>query len=229
MELRMLGRRSLSGSVTVVGDIAQATGEWAPRSWDDVLAHLPTRRGSRVVELTVNYRTPSEIMELASRVLTVAAPSLQAPESVRSTGISPRVASAPDVPSLADIVAQLAREEAAIVSGETAAGGTVAVISPPSLLDQMGEALGRAGLTFGSTAAGALDDTITLIPVASAKGLEFDSVIVVEPARIVAESAQGLRALYVAMTRTTRRLAIAHADRLPEPLEMLSGRTQSVS
>jgi hypothetical protein len=219
MELRMLGRRSLSGSMTVVGDIAQATGEWAPGSWDEVLAHLPARRGSRVVELTVNYRTPSEIMDLAGRVLAVAAPSLHSPESVRSTGVTPRVvATGHDTSSVAETAARMAREEAAVVSGETAAGGTVAVITPPSLLEAVGQALTEAGVAFGTVAAGALEDTVSVMPIASAKGLEFDSVIVVEPARLVEESPQGLRALYVALTRTTRRLALVHADPLPEPL-----------
>jgi len=91
MQLRMLARRSLSGSMTVVGDIAQATGQWSPSSWDDVLAHLPTRRGTHVVELTVNYRTPSEIMEVAARVLAAAAPHLKPPTSVRSGGERPGV------------------------------------------------------------------------------------------------------------------------------------------
>jgi DNA helicase IV len=170
-----------------------------------------------VVELTVNYRTPSEIMDLASRVLAVAAADLHAPESVRSTGVSPRVLAA-EVTGLADAVARLAREEAAVVSGETDAGGTVAVITPDSLLDSVGEALSSAGIAYGSVAAGALEDTVSLMPVTAAKGLEFDSVIVVEPARMITESPQGLRALYVALTRTTRRLALVHADPLPEAL-----------
>jgi superfamily I DNA/RNA helicase len=158
-------------------------------------------------------------MDLASRVLAVAAPNLHAPESVRSTGVSPRiVAAGSGVTALADAVARLAREEAAIVSGETDAGGTVAVITPDSLLDAVGEALSRADIAYGSVAAGALEDTVSLMPVTSAKGLEFDSVIVVEPARVIAESAQGLRALYVALTRTTRRLALVHAEPLPEAL-----------
>jgi superfamily I DNA/RNA helicase len=122
------------------------------------------------------------------------------------------------VTSLTDAVARLAREEAAIVSGETTAGGTVAVISPPSLLTPLSQALTAAGLSFGTVASGALEDTISLMPITAAKGLEFDSVIVVEPARLIDESPQGLRALYVALTRTTRRLALAHADPLPEAL-----------
>ena len=76
MQLRMLARRSLSGSMTVVGDIAQATGPWAPQEWDDITRHLSPQRPPRLVELTVSYRTPSEVVALASRVLAVAAPTI---------------------------------------------------------------------------------------------------------------------------------------------------------
>ena len=218
MQLRMLGRRSLSGSMTIVGDIAQATGQWAPSSWKDVLAHLPTPRGTRAVELTVNYRTPSEIMDLAGRVLEAAAPHLRPPESVRTTGVAPRIITTVD--PLAEQVARVTREEVAVVTGEEGAGGTVAVICPPSLLEPVGAALVRAGVDFGSLAGGALDETVTLVPLEAAKGLEFDSVVVVEPGRLVVEAAGGLRSLYVAMTRATRRLSIVHADALPSPVAL---------
>ena len=79
MQLRMLTRRSLSGSMTVVGDIAQATAPWAPSSWEDITEHLPRRRPARTVELTVSYRTPAEVLAVASRVLAVAAPDLVPP------------------------------------------------------------------------------------------------------------------------------------------------------
>jgi DNA helicase IV len=218
MQLRMLGRRSLSGSMTIVGDIAQATGHWAPASWQEVLAHLPSSRGTRSVELTVNYRTPSEIMDLAGRVLDGAAPHVRPPESVRTTGFGPRIIAAPD--RLDERVAQVTREEVAVVTGEEPAGGTVAVICPPSLLEPVGVALARAGVDFGSLAGGALDETVTLVPIEAAKGLEFDSVVVVEPALLVAEAAGGLRSLYVALTRATRRLSIVHAGALPSPLAL---------
>jgi DNA helicase IV len=217
MQWRMLGRRSLSSSMTIVGDIAQATGSWAPASWSEVLVHLPVRRGSRVVELTVNYRTPSEVMDLAGHVLEAAAPGMVAPQSVRSTGVPPRIVVAA-AESLPAAVAAVVAEESALVLGESAQAGTVGVICPPSLLAPAGRALGDAGLAFGSLEAGALDDTVTLVAVGAVKGLEFDSVVVVEPSRIVSESAQGLRALYVALTRATRRLSIVHAEPLPEPL-----------
>jgi DNA helicase IV len=213
MQLRMLGRRSLSGSMTIVGDIAQATGQWAPASWEDVVAHLPTSRGTRAVELTVNYRTPSEVMDLAARVLKVAAPQMRSPESVRTTGVVPRIVEA--VTSIVDQVAQVTIEETAIVSGR---GGTVVVICPPSLFESVAAGLTEVHIEFGTVAAGALDDAVTLVPLEAAKGLEFDSVVVVEPSRLVAEAAGGLRSLYVALTRATRRLSIVHAEPLPSPL-----------
>ncbi|HSS11109.1 MAG TPA: ATP-binding domain-containing protein, partial [Acidimicrobiales bacterium] len=216
MQLRMLGRRSLSGSMTIVGDIAQATAPWAPASWQEVLAHLPTSRGTRSVELTVNYRTPSEIMDLAERVLEVAAPHMQPPESVRATGVPPRIIAA--ARSLEEEVARVTTEEAAIASGESASGGSVAVICPPSLLTSVAGALTDAQVAFGTVGAGALDDTVTVVPLEAAKGLEFDSVVVVEPSRLVAEAAGGLRSLYVALTRATRRLSVVHAEPLPAPL-----------
>jgi DNA helicase IV len=217
MQWRMLGRRSLSSSMSIVGDIAQATGPWAPGSWAAALEHLPTRRDSRVVELTVNYRTPSEIMDLAGRVLAAAAPGMTAPQSVRSTGAHPMIAAAAAL-ELPSEVARAVVAEAAELARESASGGTIGVICAPSMAASLGLALGEAKVGYGSLEAGALDDIVTLVTVGAVKGLEFDSVIVVEPARIVAESAQGLRALYVALTRATRRLMILHAEPLPPPL-----------
>ena len=89
MQLRMLARRSLSGSMTVVGDIAQATGPWAPSGWDDITRHLSPQRPPRLVELTVSYRTPAEVVALAARVLAVAAPGIAAPRPVRQSGFAP--------------------------------------------------------------------------------------------------------------------------------------------
>jgi superfamily I DNA/RNA helicase len=88
------------------------------------------------------------------------------------------------------------------------------------LLDPVGAALARVGVEFGSLAGGALDETVTLVPIEAAKGLEFDSVVVVEPGQLVDEAAGGLRSLYVALTRATRRLSIVHADALPSPLAL---------
>jgi DNA helicase IV len=214
MQLRMLSRRSLSGSMTVVGDIAQATGPLAPRRWEDQLAHLPTRRGTQQVVLTVNYRTPAEIMELAGRVLAVAAPWLTVPESVRTGDAEPaRVA----VPLGQDRGQALARTVAA--EQEAVGSGTVAVVAPRTLVAASSDALHRAGIAHQvASVRSDLSSGVTVLPVSAVKGLEFDAVVVVEPAQIVRESPQGLRSLFVAMTRPTQRLALVHAEPLPEPL-----------
>ena len=212
MQLRMLARRSLSGSMTVVGDIAQATGPRAPLGWEEVIAHLPGRRPARMVELSVNYRMPAEIMALAAQVLAAAAPGLLPPDSVRSTDVPPAFVAA-EAGELGRAVSGTADEEVRAV-----ADGTVALITAPSLVEPVSQGLEAAGVSFGRGDRQGLDGQVTLLPVGVAKGLEFDSVVVVEPARIVAESAQGLRALYVALTRTTRRLTIVHAEPLPEAL-----------
>jgi AAA domain/UvrD-like helicase C-terminal domain len=223
MQLRMVARRSLSGSMTVVGDIAQSTGSWVPASWSQVVEHLPGRRGWRLAELTVNYRTPSEIVNVAGRILEQVAPGMRPPEAVRSTGRPPRTIQAA-VPAgsmpgeaLGELAAGLVRGELEGFAGRDGAG-TVAVIVPPSLLDPVASALDDAGLRYGQVGGGALDEQVTLLAIEDAKGLEFDSVVVVEPARIIRETAQGLRALYVAFTRATQRLSIAHAESLPAPV-----------
>ena len=212
MQLRMLARRSLGGSMTVVGDIAQATGPWAPESWEQVLAELPSRRPPRVRELSIGYRTPASIMALANKVLAVAAPGITPPQAVREGEEDPQ------------IIAVTASErparvgELAAVERDTAGEGNVAVIVPDSLLGEAAEALRAAGVDFGEAARVGLDAQVNLVPVRLVKGLELDSVIVVEPARIVAEEPQGLRALYVALTRSTRRLAVVHVEPLPDAL-----------
>ena len=206
MGLRMLSRRSISGSMTIVGDLGQATGAIAPAAWSEVDSHLPARH--RLAQLTVNYRTPSEIMDLAAGVLKVAAPDLDAPDSVRSTGEQPLIQ---EVPAEA-----LGKEVAAAAAG-FAVGDTslVGVICPPSILDGVAEALEAAGVLYGEPDRGGLDETVTLVPVEVCKGLEFDSIVVVEPAAVVEESAQGHRALFVALTRATQNLTVLHSRPLP--------------
>ena len=231
MELRMVGRRSLSGSMTLVGDIAQATGPWAPGSWDDVVAHLPARRGWRKANLSVSYRAPSEVMELAAAVLAAALPGVEAPEPVRQTGHGPRFlpwdgpgagdgrGGGEDDASFGSLVARTVNEEVrAVASTSGGEDGSVGVLVPAALMDEVRGALDRAGVTAGEAGAGALDVQVSLLALTNAKGLEFDSVVVVEPARIVSEQGQGLRALYVALTRCTRRLAIVYREPLPGPL-----------
>ena len=210
MQLRMLGRRSLNGSMTIVGDIGQATGMWAPKSWDEVLAHLPVKR-SRIVELTVGYRAPSEVMELAARVLAEAAPDLAVPRSVRTQGVAPAFVFAESEEPVESAVAR------ALVALKADLGdGTVGILCPSTLVATVSDELLRRGVELDPN--GSLGDGMSVLAVSSAKGLEFDGVVVVEPSRIVEEAAQGLRSLYVAITRTTRLLAIVASEPLPSVL-----------
>jgi DNA helicase IV len=222
MQLKMVTRRSLNGSVTVVGDLAQATGPWAPSSWDDVTAHLPDKRPSRVVGLSVGYRIPAQIMQLADRVMAEATPDLRPPRAIREGDALPRVVRARpqraadnadrfDLGSaVAVATADLLRED-----GEM----SIAVIVPDALATEMSEALDAAGIEHGRAATSGLDDQVTVVPISVAKGLEIDAVVVVEPARIASSELQGLRALYVALTRPTQRLTIVHGEPLPAALE----------
>lgn len=212
MQLRMLARRSLNGSMSVVGDIAQSTGAWAHSGWDEILSQLPDRKPPRRAELTVGYRIPAPNMELAVKVLAEAAPDLSPPQSVRQDGRPPRF----------DHVepARLGQAVAAAVSqdiGEVG-NGNVAVICPTSLVDDMSLALAEAGIEHGRATQQGLDHQVTVVPVSLVKGLELDATVVVEPAAMVAEEAQGPRALYVALTRATKLLTIVHAEPLPSVL-----------
>ena len=212
MQLRSVARRSLSGSITMVGDIGQATGPWAPTSWDEVTAHLPGQRAPRLVELTVSYRTPAEVVEVAARVLAETAPGLHPPTPVRRTGVSPRFEQV-EPAHLAERVAALSTQ-----AGAEVAPGTVAVLAPASLVADLAMALDAAGVTATDPRRDGLGAPLSLLPVDLANGLEFDAVIVVEPAAIIEESPQGLRALYVALTRPTQRLAVVHTRPLPGAL-----------
>ena len=217
MQLRMLTRRSLNGSMTVVGDIAQATGVWAHKDWDEILEHLPQRRTEQRAELSIGYRIPGPTMDLAAKVLAVAAPTLEPPDSVRKEGDEPRIVAVD--PSSGDAAALAARvAEVAAAERDAVDPGSVAVIAPATLVDDVAAALETAGIEFGRAARNGLEAQVTLVPVSLVKGLELDAAIVVEPAAIVDEEAQGMRALYVALTRATKRLAIVHERELPAPL-----------
>ncbi|MAT07183.1 MAG: hypothetical protein CL424_19295 [Acidimicrobiaceae bacterium] len=210
MQLKMATRRSLNGSMTVVGDIAQATGALAPDDWEDVLAHLPDRKPPRVIGLSVGYRIPSQIMQLANRVMEAATPGLRAPESVRLGDAEPRIERVDELHrGVVDEVEHL-RAELPTAS--------IAIVAPDDLCDDLSDALATAGHPHGRAATAGLDELLTVVPVSVVKGLELDAVIVVEPAHIVRDQEHGLRALYVALTRPTQRLSIVHTDDLPTPL-----------
>ena len=210
MQLRMAARRSLNGSMTVVGDIAQATGALAPNDWTDVLRHLPDNKPSRVIGLSVGYRIPEKIMELANRVMMAATPTLRAPVSVRLGDEHPELVRVDDPAELfTQVAAATAKMAADIV------GGTIAVVAADAMVDQVADALAAAGIEHARATRSGIITGITVVPVSVVKGLELDGVVVVEPAAIVSGELQGLRALYVALTRSTRRLTVVHADDLP--------------
>ncbi len=213
MQLKMATRRSLNGAMTIVGDLAQATGPLAPTDWDDVLDHLPDRKPSRIIGLSVGYRIPGQIMELANKVMAVATPSLRSPVSVRVGEAQPVIVRADSPDQLALAVAGQVRSLTATIPD-----GSLGVIAPDSMIDDLSEHLTAAGVNHGTATRTGLDEGVTLVPVSVVKGLELDAVVVVEPARIVADHEHGMRSLYVALTRPTQRLTIVHADELPEPL-----------
>jgi DNA helicase IV len=202
--------------MTVVGDIAQATGALAPNDWSDVLRHLPDQKPSRVIGLSVGYRIPGEIMALANQVMLAATPSLRAPTSVRHSEELPRMVRSTGDRLLIDVT-----EETQTLADEID-DGTIAVVVPDSMADAVSDALSVAGIPHGRATRTGLDQGITVVPVSVVKGLELDGVVVVEPARIVAEEQQGLRALYVALTRSTRRLTVVHAAELPAAMRQPS-------
>jgi len=210
MQLRMLTRRSLNGSMTVVGDIAQSTGAWAHNDWDEVLEHLPDRRPARMAELTVGYRIPAPAMELAAQILTEAAPWLKPPISVRTDGENPGFVAVGLPDGLAEGVAETVAKQ--ITDSQV---GNLAVITPRSLYEPVVEALEAAGLDVGRAPRDGLDHPVTVVPVNLVKGLEVDASLVVEPALIMSEEPQGARSLYVAATRSTKRLTFVHSRQLP--------------
>jgi len=206
MQWRMLARRCPNGSMTIVGDFGQASRPGAASGWDDVLAHLVQHDPPRHAVLTVNYRTPTEIMEVANRLLAVAAPEVEPTRSVRATGVAPEFARVDD----------LVGEAAARARDAALHGGTIAVIAPDELHDPITAALADVGAVADSPEA--LDAPVGVLGPAAAKGLEFDHVIVVEPAALVTGDRAGLRLLYVTLTRATQTLAVLHARGLPEAL-----------
>ncbi len=210
MELRMIARRSVQGSMTVLGDLAQATAPAAQTDWSRALDHLCVP-GARLEELTVGYRVPEPIMTFANRLLPYAAPGLRPPSSVREGGEPPRIAAVrPD-----EIAEAVAAEVRALADRWPLTG----VVVPESLRDRITTALNKAEIAFldGMTAT-ALGDHITLLPPTATKGLEFDAVVVVEPARFISGSDGDLRLLYVVLTRAVQRLSVIHCEPLPPAL-----------
>ncbi|MER7785071.1 UvrD-helicase domain-containing protein [Streptomyces albidoflavus] len=192
MQWRMVGRRGRQATWTVVGDPAQSS--WsdpdeAAEARDEALGRRPRRRFT----LTVNYRNPAEIAELASRVLALAMPGAASPRAVRSTGVEPRFVVA------GERMGETVRAEAARLL-ETV-DGTIGVVVPMERREQAARWV--AGLGERVVALGSLE----------AKGLEYDATVVVSPAEVADESPAGLRVLYVALTRATQELTVVSGRR----------------
>ncbi len=216
MQLRMVGRRSLHGSLTLVGDIAQATSAWAHNSWESVVELTSPETPPRFAELTIGYRVPQPIMTFAAACLPPELTDLSPPRAARPGGDRPRVVRVPpaDRSALGDAVAASVRSELAHIGA-----GNLAVICAADHEAQLSGALTAAGLTHGVASRRALAMQVSVCSVRTAKGLEVDAAIVVEPHRIVAESTAGMRLLYVALSRATRRLTVITSEALPGKLE----------
>lgn len=217
MQWRLLMRRCPSRSMTVVGDLAQAASAVSPASWGQVFDRLAPGRWS-VESLTVNYRTPGPLMDLATDVLRASGRTVGAPRSARG-GEAPQIRriGAGGAGAGAARTRALARAVAEQLAPWLRDAGRAAVIVPASLREPIGSPLAQS-LPDGVLAAGAgaLDVRVSLLTVGQAKGLEFDEVVVVEPATFLTDSARGVHDLYVALTRATSRLAVVHADALPD-------------
>jgi DNA helicase IV len=199
MQLRVVGRRCQAGSATVLGDLAQATTPWGATDWREVLAHLGKPDGS-VQALTIGYRVPRDVLDLANRLLPTIAPQL------------------PPATSLRHVTGALTRTrggvEAVVGAVQRLRGkGSTAVVVPSAVeLTTVAAALEQAGVAATALGEEGLSAAVTLVEAAVVKGLEFDHVVLVEPAALP------LRVLYVAMTRAVTSLTLVHERDLPAEL-----------
>jgi DNA helicase IV len=209
MALRMIVRRSVDGrSVTILGDLAQATAPGCLRDWTAALDAFDSQDSTAIRELTIGYRVPAEIMTLANHLLATTAPQLPQTESVRSTGEAPRLLSA----TLSDLVAAAAREAAELLDKFL----SIAVIAA-SRHDELRAELEAFGLTMAWPGRAHDLPHVSLLKPEEAKGLEFDAVIVIEPAEFLSTPG-GSGLLYIALTRAVQHLTIIHSDLLPQAL-----------
>jgi len=205
MQCRVIARRCPTGSVTVLGDLAQATSPWAPGDWASTLRHLG-HAGAQIRPLTAGYRVPAEVLELANRLLPHIATGVSPATSIRQGHDALRFGR---LAGLADEVRRCLAVE-----------GSVGVIVADARVEHSLRELAGAGIEAELLDADA-DPRVSVVPASEAKGLEFDSVVLVEPAAIVAGEATratGLRRLYVVLTRAVSRLAVLHDEPLPPEL-----------
>ncbi|MFE3630703.1 HelD family protein [Streptomyces goshikiensis] len=211
MQYRAVGRRCTTGSATVLGDLAQGTTPWATRSWAEALTHLG-KPEAVLEELTAGFRVPREVIAYASRLLPAISPGLAPVSSVRETPGSLVVSPVSD---LTASVIEACR-------GSLGHEGSVGLIAADARIPELGEALVAAGLPYLSPGEETTAQSrLTLVPASLAKGLEYDYVVLDEPAAIVSgepDERTGLRRLYVCLTRAVSGLTALHAAPLPAAL-----------
>ncbi|RZU51483.1 DNA helicase IV [Krasilnikovia cinnamomea] len=209
MQARAIARRSEHGSITLLGDLAQGTAPWAAADWRDTLAHLG-KPDAAVVPLTTGFRVPAVVVALANRLLPALGVDVPEAVSLRRDGDLAIVA----VAEPADLDAAVLVEVTAALDHE----GSVAVIAADAAVDRLRAHLKTAGIPAATPDDVESGARVTVVPATIVKGLEYDHVIVAEPADIVAAEPRGLHRLYVVLTRAVSRLSVVHAQPLPQPL-----------
>lgn len=212
MQWRLLIRRCPMKSFTIVGDIAQTSAASGASSWSQALEPFFGDR-FELEELTVNYRTPAQIADAAVRVAQAAGLRITTPQAVRE-GDWPPVLTRTTADGVQEAVLAALREEL-----EYSAGGLQAIIVPQQDLARIRAAVEQVYGDRVGSGSGGLSQDIVVITARESKGLEFDGVLILEPAELVDEVDGGVGDLYVAMTRTTQRLHVVHARELPEGME----------
>jgi DNA helicase IV len=210
MQARAIARRSEHGSITLLGDLAQGTAPWAAVDWRDTLRHLG-KPDAVVVPLTVGFRVPASVLALANRLLPALGVDVPEAVSLRRDG---DLAVIP-VGAAADLDAETLVEVTAALEHE----GSIAVIAADAAVDRLREHLTAAGIENATPDDVDTEARVTVVPATIVKGLEYDHVIVHEPADIVAAEPKGLNRLYVVLTRAVSRLSVLHAKPLPGPLD----------
>jgi DNA helicase IV len=208
LELCTIARRCPSGSLTILGDLAQSTGPAGQSSWDDVIEHLGAGESARVEHLTIGYRVPAPILDVANRLLPSTGVTVPASRSVRREGHPPAIRRAADLPAAAAAEVLALRRHHRLT-------GVIAAIRWHAPL---AEVLGEAGLRAAGHVQHLADDEIPVFGYEEVKGLELDGVVVVEPAEILDGSERGARLVYVALTRAVQELTIVYSGELPEVL-----------
>ncbi|WP_306000967.1 HelD family protein [Blastococcus carthaginiensis] len=212
MQARALARRCPEGSFTVLGDLAQATGPWIRDDWAELTDHL-SGGTANVETLSIGYRVPGEVLELASRLLPLISPGLTAPRSVRAGAGAPTVHLDAMEPG-EDRALELAQQD-------VESGMTTAIVVPDSSYGGLLASYRQVDESIGDGGSGDFGQPLTVVPASVVKGLEFDSVVLLHPTELARSSIDGQRQLYVAMTRCTQVLRLVDAEELPEGLDHL--------